>query len=181
MGKFTGQLWPLLVLALAAGCSPYWQGGWPFSTTSLSKKAEDNPSAPDGTDADGKPLRLSDYRGKVVLLSFWKTACPPCRAMFPHEKQLVVNFRNAPFALIGVNEDNAPEQLKRTQMRAGLTWPSFWDGPGGPLCRDWKVNRLPTFILLDTVGQECWRCEGMPAEGELDARIAQLLAEPPAR
>src|SRR5262249_8489364 len=43
----------------------------------------------EGEDLDGKPLKLSDYRGKVVVLSFWFSTCVPCRALIPHEQALV--------------------------------------------------------------------------------------------
>lgn len=179
MGKFMGRIGLLLLaLVVAAGCATRWQDSWPFSTANLSQKAADAPP-PDGTDADGKPLRLGDYRGKVVLLSFWMTHCPPCQAMFPHEKRLVEKYHSAPFALLGVNADSAPELLRRTQTQAGLTWPSFWDGPRGPLCDEWKVDRFPTFVLLDAAGKERWRHVGVPPEGELENRIGRLLAEPP--
>ena len=57
----------------------------------------------DGTDMDGKPLRLSDYKGKVVVLVFWGTWCGPCMAMVPRERDLVARLKDQPFALLGVD------------------------------------------------------------------------------
>lgn len=56
--------------------------------------------APDiqGEDTNGKPMSLSDYRGKVVVLVFWGTWCSPCMGLVPHEKALVERFRDRPFA-----------------------------------------------------------------------------------
>ena len=50
-------------------------------------------------DVDGKPLKLSDFRGKVVMLDFWATWCGPCMDLVPHERGLVADHKNDPFAL----------------------------------------------------------------------------------
>jgi thiol-disulfide isomerase/thioredoxin len=56
-----------------------------------------------GEDLDGTPLRLGDSRGKVVVVCFWSTGCGPCRAMVPHERELVAPREGRPFALLVVN------------------------------------------------------------------------------
>src|SRR5438105_9037394 len=56
-----------------------------------------------GEDMDGKPLKLSDYRGKVVLLDFWGFWCAYCLRYIPHEKDLVRQYEGRPFVLLGVN------------------------------------------------------------------------------
>ena len=57
-------------------------------------------------DIDGKPMKLSEYRGKVVVLCFWGTWCGPCMAMVPLEKALVERLKGRPFALLGINSDS---------------------------------------------------------------------------
>jgi thiol-disulfide isomerase/thioredoxin len=59
-------------------------------------------------DLDGQKLRLSDYRGKVVVLTFWGTWCGPCMAMVPDERKLVERYAAKPFAIVGVNSDSDP-------------------------------------------------------------------------
>ena len=54
-------------------------------------------------DLDGKMFSLSDYRGKVVDLSFWADWCPWCVKLFPHEKALVEKYKDRPFVLLGVS------------------------------------------------------------------------------
>ena len=58
-----------------------------------------------GVDVHGKPLMLSDYRGKVVALVFWGTWCGPCMREIPREKALVERMKGRPFAMLGVNTD----------------------------------------------------------------------------
>ena len=57
----------------------------------------------DGVDLDGKPMKLSDYRGKVVVVVFWGSWCGPCMAEVPHERELVERLKGKPFALLGVD------------------------------------------------------------------------------
>src|SRR5205807_10217545 len=59
-----------------------------------------------GIDSDGREVKLSDYRGKVVLVDFWRDQCPPCRAGHIHERSLVQKFVGRPFVILGVNVDS---------------------------------------------------------------------------
>src|SRR5215211_5341510 len=60
-----------------------------------------------GFDADGKPVKLSDHKGKVVMISFWGTWCGPCQQQIPHERQMVTEkYRGRPFAILGVARDS---------------------------------------------------------------------------
>src|SRR4051794_21929179 len=63
-------------------------------------------------DVDGKPMKLSECRGKVIVVSFWATWCGPCMGMVPDEKALVERMKGRPFALIGVNCDDDREAAK---------------------------------------------------------------------
>ncbi|NOZ41456.1 MAG: TlpA family protein disulfide reductase [Planctomycetes bacterium] len=65
-----------------------------------------------GVDLDGTPLSLKDYRGKVVLVSFWATWCKPCIDAIPHERDLLETFGDSDFAIFGVNADKDIEKAK---------------------------------------------------------------------
>jgi peroxiredoxin len=108
----------------------------------------------EGQDIDGKPMKLSDYRGKVVVLSFWRSWCGPCMRFVPDEKKLVERLRDRPFALLGINSDSDREKLKATIKKEGIAWPSWWDGgrTGGPIAMRWDVHAWPTLIVLDHTG-----------------------------
>ena len=114
-------------------------------------------TAPDieGKDFDGVEFRLSDYRGKVVMLDFWGQWCPPCRAMFPHERELIEKLAGKPFVLIGVNSDRRLETAIKATREENLVWRNFWCGPqgrAGPIAKKWNVSAWPTVYLIDANG-----------------------------
>ena len=130
----------------------------------------------EGEDIDGKPMRPSDYRGKVVVVSFWATWCIPCMEQVPHEKALVERMKGRPFDLNGVNGDDDREQAKAFSAREGVNWRSFWPGgskQGIPL--EWGISLWPTFYVIDA--------NGVIRENEshdsktLDKAIESLVAE----
>ena len=84
-------------------------------------------------------------------------------------------YAGQPFALVGVSADESAELIRQHQQKWGLTWPSIWDGPGGAIATAWKVDRYPTVVLLDQKGVIRWRYAGLPAEGEAERRIDELL------
>ncbi len=106
-------------------------------------------------DTDGVPFKLSDYRGKVVLISFWATWCGPCMAQVPHEREIVERLKDKPFALIGVNGDMDKKQIKEGIAKAKINWRSFWcgeKGPEGAIPAAWNVRAWPTVYVLDHKG-----------------------------
>jgi peroxiredoxin len=109
----------------------------------------------EGPDCDGSPMRLGEYRGKVVMIAFWGHWCSLCRLMLPHQRSLVERMKGRPFVLLGVNTDNSPT-IPRAMMRDGaVTWRSWSDGGdvrGGEICRRWSVPYLPTVFLIDARG-----------------------------
>ncbi len=130
-----------------------------------------------GKDLDGAEFKLSDYRGKVVMLDFWGHWCPPCRAMYPHEQLIVDKTAGLPFVLIGVNSDNRLEVAQRAVRDDKLPWRNFWDGPrgtNGPISQQWNITAWPTVYLID--GNGVIRFKDI-LDTDLDRAIEQLMAE----
>ena len=130
----------------------------------------------EGTDLEGKPLKLSDHRGKVVVLVFWGSWCGPCMAMVPHEKELFERHEGKPFALLGVNCGDEIEAARKTVAARGMAWPSFYDSeePRGPIAVSYDVPHWPRIYVIDAKGV----IRHIDVRGEeLDRAVDALLAE----
>jgi len=112
--------------------------------------------APDieGEDLTGANFKLSDYRGKVILLVFWASWCGPCMADVPHERELVERFKGRPFVLVGVNGDEKKENAQNVVQTKQIPWRSFCqkDGPSGLIVTAWNVRAWPTVYVIDHKG-----------------------------
>jgi peroxiredoxin len=107
----------------------------------------------EGKDLDGQPMKLSDYRGKVVVLIFCGDWCGPCREMNPQKQELVKRHMDKPFALLEVNSDSDPDDWKRIMKKEGFTWRCWLDGgQDGPIAMKWNVSHWPTIYVLDAKG-----------------------------
>jgi thiol-disulfide isomerase/thioredoxin len=108
----------------------------------------------EGESVDGKLLKLSDYRGKVVVLSFWASWCGPCMDLVPHERSLVERLAGKPFALLGIDGDVDRQKALKTIAKERMNWPSWWDqrDGDGPIATAWNVRGWPTLYILDHKG-----------------------------
>jgi thiol-disulfide isomerase/thioredoxin len=127
-----------------------------------------------GMDLNGKPLKLSDLRGKVVVVDFWRTACPPCLAMVPHQRELVKRMQGRPFVLLGVNvgTDGGTPGFKAFLEKEQMTWPMICDGEGQAI--SWHATSPPTLDVVDARG--VYRYFSI-AEKDLDAVVEILVKE----
>ena len=115
--------------------------------------------APDiaGRDLDGKPFRLSEYRGKVVLLVFSAEWCAICRAQAPYERFLLDKYSRWPFALLGVQTGSSREAARQAQATSPLSHRAWWDEPrtgetSGPIAGAWNVVGWPASYVIDGEG-----------------------------
>ena len=133
-----------------------------------------------GTDLDGVPLKLSDYRGKVVLLTFWAGWCGSGRDFASLERSLAEPMRGRPFVLLGVNSDGDMVKLKEQMNVEHITARSWCDGGGnantpGPIARRFNVHGWPSLYLLDAHGIIRHKFFGTPSNQRLNSAIAALV------
>lgn len=127
--------------------------------------------APDitGIDLNDNPMKLSDYRGRVVLMNFWATWCFPCMKMIPHEIEVAKTFEGQAFDIVGVNSDTDISTARDAVVRTKMTWRSFRNNVDGnpAITSQWKVVGYPTLYLIDHHGTIRKRWIGSPPIDEL--------------
>ena len=97
--------------------------------------------------------------------------------MYPHERSLVKQMADKPFALIGVNSDRDLDEVREIVKEKNISWRSFWNGPegtSGPISTDWGVRGWPTIYVLDAKG--VIRYKNVRGE-KMDEAIMELMKE----
>jgi thiol-disulfide isomerase/thioredoxin len=134
--------------------------------------------APDivGTDLDGQPRKLSDYKGKVVVLQFWATWCGPCMQKIPQLKQLIAKHEGQPLCVVGVNLDRDRDAARKIVKEREVSWPSWSALTLNESTGRWKVDDTPllTVMVLDQAGTLRYR--GIEGQA-LDEAVNLLLRE----
>jgi thiol-disulfide isomerase/thioredoxin/outer membrane lipoprotein-sorting protein len=119
----------------------------------------DGTAAPDFTaiDKDGKSVKLSDYKGKVVVIDFWASWCPPCRASMPHNQEVAKKFQDAgtPFVLLAVDNSEDRDAFSK------------WVATNGPDLSALTFVHVPT----DTkVANDLYHVSGIPTQYVIDPK-----------
>jgi thiol-disulfide isomerase/thioredoxin len=131
-------------------------------------------------DADGKPKKLSDWRGRTVLLNLWATWCVPCRKEMPALEALQTRLGGANFQVVAVNIDTRdPDKPKNFLKDANLTRLGYYSDPKAKVFQDLKsIGRalgMPTSVLVDGQGCEIGTIAG-PAEWASDDAVKLITA-----
>jgi len=162
----------MAVLALA-GCSSSSRSEGAHAL----KSEKDRQTAPDFTlkDATGKTVKLSDYRGKVVVLNFWATWCGPCKIEIPWFMEFEQKHKDQGFAVLGVAmDDDGWDAVKpylerqRINYRVVMGTPEIGELYGG-------VESLPTTFLIDRQGRIARMHIGLVGKREYQDDIDRLL------
>jgi thiol-disulfide isomerase/thioredoxin len=133
---------------------------------------------------DGKTISLSDYSGKVVIVDFWGTWCPPCRAEIPHFIALHNKYRDKGLEIVGINYERVPEAKVRETIKGfvdsqGITYPCVI---GDKTTQGYvpKFEGYPTTLFIDRTGKVRAKIVGLHSMADLEALIIALLEEPAA-
>lgn len=102
---------------------------------------------------EGEPDRLSNYRGKVVLIDFWATWCGPCKAALPGIAELKKELAGKPFEVISISVDDDVETvLGYQENEQPMPWVNWHIGPDSEILTEWAVRGYPTYYLVDAAG-----------------------------
>jgi len=129
----------------------------------------------EGVSVDGKKIKLSESRGKIVALVFWGSWCGPCMGEVPHLRELMATHFRRPFTVVGINSGDTKDRAEKVMLDEQMTWPMFFDGEDGPIVRSWNVTGFPMIYVIDAEG--IIRCKVAPDDGDLDGFIARLVSE----
>jgi peroxiredoxin len=165
-------------LAAAAGALIYAISTGSGSYAEPVKAAADRKAMPDFSlrAMDGSSWTMSQQRGKVILLNFWATWCPPCRTETPELVRMHNRYSGQGFEVVGISMDDDPQAVVpafverfRMPYKVLTPTPGFYLGS--------QVESLPTSVLIDREGRLATIHFGAVRESDLRGDVEQLLAE----
>lgn len=127
-------------------------------------------------DVNGEMVRLSDYRGRPVILNFWATWCAPCRLEMPELERAQAEFGADGPAVLTLNQEESAEQVGAFFTEVGLTLPALLDSDGD-VGTAYGAFFLPTTVIVGPDGVVAAVHRGLIDRDELDGYLADLPAE----
>lgn len=126
------------------------------------------------TGLDGKPVSLSDYRGKVVIIDFWATYCPPCLREIPHYIELQKEYGDKGLVIVGLSADrNGPLPVASFAHRMGVNYPmAMLDYD---TAEAYNIGAIPAAFVVDREGRIRFHKEGYASKETMEAVIKPLL------
>jgi peroxiredoxin len=153
---------------------------WPQVAAGLGVASSASRQAPDYqfTTLSGDTASLAGLRGKVVLVNFWATWCPPCRVEMPGFQRVYEDHRDEGFVVLGLSTDmRGEDQVREFLAERGITYPNAM--ARGSIGRDFGgSNMLPTSYLIDRQGRIRNEVRGIFTSVALDQAVSRLLDEP---
>jgi len=130
---------------------------------------------------EGETIALSDLRGQVVIINFWATWCPPCRAEMPALQKVYEQYRDQGLTILAVNQQESNQRVADFTGQFGLTFPILMDRDGRVFAR-YRVTALPTTFFVDREGVIREVTIGGPmSEPFIESQVTALLGATTAR
>jgi cytochrome c biogenesis protein CcmG, thiol:disulfide interchange protein DsbE len=120
-------------------------------------------------------VKLSDLRGKAVVIDFWATWCGPCRAEAPIVNKLAERYRGKDVVVLGVNTDDGEGKAKAFAQQERLTYPIAYDGDRSA-ANAYNVQGLPTLVVVSKTGKIVAIRTGVTSESDLEELVEQALS-----
>ncbi len=153
-----------------------------FFFAAIGYTQEVNSPAPDfsAKDLNGNSLKLSDFKGKVVVLDFWASWCVPCKKSMPHLIELYNNNVADSLVVLGINVDTQLDKIREFQssINAEITFPVIFDSDA-KIPPMYNVEAMPTTIVINKEGIIKFKEVGYNTDlkDKLDKTIKDLLAK----
>ena len=129
-------------------------------------------------DVEGNNIRLSEYRGQVVLINFWASWCGPCRQEFPHLDALHQKYADLGFTVFGVNVEQERELADKVLRDIPVTFPVLFDSDNA-VSEAYDVDAMPATVLVDRGGDIRFMHRGYKPgyEDKYRQQVKQLIRE----
>lgn len=124
----------------------------------------------------GAEMKLESLKGKIVVLDFWGTWCPPCRAAIPHTNEMSKKYKDKDVQIIGIHSRRMNEKMAETAKRLSMEYPTAADA-NGKMEKAYSVAFWPFYVLIDREGVV--RAAGLNPEFLGNAIDALLKEQPP--
>ena len=127
-------------------------------------------------DMDNKDVKLSDYKGKVVLLDFWATWCVPCKMEIPWFVEFQTNYRKAGLQVVGISVDDTVDKLKPYVKDMKMNYPVL-QGLGRDDVQDafGPMFGIPVTVIISRDGKACMKHAGISTKERFEQEIKSLL------
>jgi len=145
-----------------------------------SQKTLDGSPAPDFTlkSRSGKNLRLSDYRGQVVMVNFWASWCGPCRQEMPILEKMFKRYSKLGFVILGVNTEQDSSKANAYLRDIKVSFPILYDTTS-KVSKTYSVQAMPTTVIIDRNGKMRYLHAGYKSgyENDYKKQIKKLIRE----
>lgn len=125
---------------------------------------------------DGMEVKLSDFKGKVVLVNFWAVWCGPCQMEVPELVELYGTYRDKGFVVLGVSDPSDLKEIKSFVQEHKMSYPIVVDQ--GPVSEEYSVVGFPTSFLIDREGKIVAKYPGYSPNlrKRLEAEIQKIIS-----